>query len=302
MRLLITGGTGFIGRQLIKQLLKDNHQVIVLSRQPRKAVRTLLSTKVKPISSLDTINASTKLDVIINLAGEGIADKRWSPKRKKVLLDSRVKTTNDLIHLMERLTHKPNCFISASAVGYYGTQRINEVLDESADKGDDFAAKLSHRWERAALKAKKLGIRTCIARIGVVLHPEGGALQKMLPAFKLGVAGKIGSGKQIFAWIHMQDLIDALQFMSNTPEAEGIYNCVAPEVTSNKLFTKTLGRTIFRPTLISTPKLLISLLLGESAILLNQGQAVAPAHLLQQGFQFQYPSISSALNHLLKSK
>lgn len=302
MRLLITGGTGFIGRQLIKQLLKDNHQVIVLSRQPRKDVRTLLSTQVKPVSSLATINTSMKFDAIINLAGEGIADKRWSPKRKKELLDSRVKTTNTLVKLMERLTHKPECFISASAIGYYGTQRIGEVLDESADKGDDFAAKLSHRWERAAMKAKKLGIRTCIARIGVVLHPDGGALQKMLPAFKLGIGGTIGSGKQIFSWIHLQDLVNALQFMINTPEAEGPYNCVAPEVTSNKVFTKALGRAIFRPTLIPTPKLLISLLLGESAILLNEGQAVAPAHLIEQDFQFQYPTISSALNHLMKSK
>ena len=139
---------------------------------------------------------------------------------------------------MERLTHKPSCFISASAVGYYGTKQIGVILDETADKGDDFAARLSYRWELAALKAEKLGIRTCIARIGVVLHPDGGALQKMLPPFKLGLGGPIGSGKQILPWIHMQDLINALQLMLTTPTAEGIYNCVAPQVTSNKLFSK----------------------------------------------------------------
>ena len=186
----------------MQQLLDEGHDVVVLSRQPAHDVRLQLSTRVKPVTSLAAINPATCFDAVINLAGEGILDKRWSPARKKVLLDSRIGVTAELVDLIERMENKPDCLISASAVGFYGVAHgTGEVLDESAAVGNDFAATLCNRWEQAARRVESMGVRTCIVRIGVVLHPDGGALQKMLPAFRLGLGGPIGDGQQIVPWI-----------------------------------------------------------------------------------------------------
>ncbi|WP_257266401.1 TIGR01777 family oxidoreductase [Endozoicomonas sp. ONNA2] len=299
MQYLITGGTGFIGRRLVHRLLNEGHQVVVLSRRPAKEVRLQLSTRVKPVSSLSAVNPSSYFDAVINLAGEGILDKRWSQARKKILLDSRIGVTSELVDLIERMEKKPGCFISASAIGYYGFSRPTEELDESAPVGSDFAATLCDRWEQVARRVEALGVRTCIVRIGVVLHPGGGALQKMLPVFRLGLGGPIGNGQQIMSWIHMDDMLNALVYLVNHPEMKGVFNAVAPEILTNKAFARELGRALRRPAILSTPEIVLALMLGESAQLLTRGQAVIPGRLQEAGFTFAYPNAKKALASLL---
>nr|MDT0250688.1 TIGR01777 family oxidoreductase [Endozoicomonas sp.] len=299
MQFLITGGTGFIGSRLVHRLLNEGHQVVVLSRQPAKDVRLQLSTRVKPVSSLAAVNPATCFDAIINLAGEGILDKRWRQARKKVLLDSRIGVTSELVDLIERMENKPGCFISASAVGYYGFSRLGEPLDESAEVGSDFAATLCDRWEQTARRIEALGVRTCIVRLGMVLHPGGGALQKMLPVFRLCLGGPIGNGQQIVPWVHMDDLLNALIYLANHPESCGIFNVVAPEIVTNKAFAKALGQAVRRPALLPAPVSVLGLMLGESSKLLTEGQAVVPKRLLDAGFTFAYPDLRKALATLL---
>ncbi|MFK0574073.1 TIGR01777 family oxidoreductase [Endozoicomonas sp.] len=299
MQFLITGGTGFIGSRLVHRLLNEGHQVVVLSRQPAKDVRLQLSTRVKPVSSLAAVNPATCFDAIINLAGEGILDKRWRQARKKVLLDSRIGVTSELVDLIERMENKPGCFISASAVGYYGFSRLGEPLDESAEVGSDFAATLCDRWEQTARRIEALGVRTCIVRLGMVLHPGGGALQKMLPVFRLCLGGPIGNGQQIVPWVHMDDLLNALIYLANHPESCGVFNVVAPEIVTNKAFAKALGQAVRRPALLPAPVSVLGLMLGESSKLLTEGQAVVPKRLLDAGFTFAYPDLRKALATLL---
>lgn len=298
MQYLITGGTGFIGSRLVHRLLSEGHQVVVLSRQPAKDVRQQLSTRVKPVSSLSVVNPSMYFDAVINLAGEGILDKRWTKARKKVLLDSRIGVTSELVDLIERMENKPGCFISASAVGYYGSFCSGEPLDESAEVGKGFAATLCYRWEQAVRRIEALGIRTCIVRLGVVLHPSGGALQRMLPVFRLALGGAIGSGRQIMSWIHMDDVLDALRYLVNHPETKGVFNVVSPEILTNKVFAKELGRAVRRPAIVTMPEYVLLLMLGESSQLLTGGAAVIPKRLQDTGFTFTYPNIRKALTSL----
>lgn len=299
MHFLITGGTGFVGRRLVGRLLNEGHEVTVYSRQSTKEVRGLLSHRVKPVRSLDLVNSNSVFDAVVNLAGEGIADKRWSQARKKVLLDSRINTTRELIAVMERLNTKPKAFISASAVGYYGMDHGTTLLDEAAPAGTGFAASLCARWENEAKKAESLGIRTCLVRIATVMHPEGGALQKLLPVFRLGLGGSVGSGLQMFPWIHMDDLHAALLFLATNEQCSGPFNAVAPERINYKQFSHALGKALRRPALIPTPAFALQLLMGESASLITHGQALEPTNLTAAGFEFNYPKIGNALKALL---
>ncbi|WP_067519100.1 TIGR01777 family oxidoreductase [Endozoicomonas ascidiicola] len=299
MRVLITGGTGFVGSPLVNHLLDDGHQVMVLSRQPASTIRSKLSNRVQSVSSISAVNPSTYFDAVINLSGEGIMDKRWTPTRKKALEDSRIGLTTELVDLIERMENKPDCFISASAVGYYGVNISSEPLDESAGPGQDYAAKLCENWERAAKRVESFGVRTCIVRIGVVLHPDGGALKKMLPPFRLGLGGAIGDGKQVMPWIHRQDLADALLFLISEDSASGIFNGVAPEVLTNKQLTQALGKALRRPTFFTVPGCALKLALGEAAQLLTEGQAVQSKRLQEAGFTFSYLNITQALSSLV---
>ncbi len=300
MQFLITGGTGFIGRRLVQRLLEGGHQITVISRRHAKDVRQLLSSEVKPVRSATAVNPSVYYDAIINLAGEGIMDARWTPARKRMLLDSRVGITLELADLIERMDRKPGRFISSSAIGYYGAHEPEDRQDESSPAGTDFAASLCVRWEQAAGRISAMGIPTSIVRTGIVLHPDGGALQKMLLPFRLALGGPIGDGKQMMSWIHMDDMIELLVFLINTPEAEGQFNATAPEPVSNKAFARALGKALTRPALLPVPSLMMKLMLGESSSLLLQGQDVRPVHLMDLGFAFRYPGIDKALKHLLK--
>jgi len=230
---------------------------------------------VRVIESINQINANEKINIIINLAGSPI-NKKWNKTYKEILISSRVEVTKSLITLIKALKEKPDLLISASAIGYYGTQN-NKYLDETSSYIDDFTHELCNLWELEAQKAQELGVRTCITRLGVVLGKNGGALEKILPLFKLGLGGNIGSGKQFFSWIHLDDVIGIFNFLISNKEQKGIYNLTSPSPTTNSQFTKALSRTLKRPDFFTVPSFLIKMVFGEMGdkLLLN-GSAVYP--------------------------
>ncbi|MDY7025763.1 MAG: TIGR01777 family oxidoreductase [Pseudomonadota bacterium] len=294
---LITGGTGFVGQKLIERLISDGHQVVVLSRNENKAQRKLPEV-VGTIKRLSQVDDDHIIDGIINLAGEPIADKRWTKKQKKELVHSRVGITRDLLELTERLNKKPEVWINASAIGFYGEHPTRE-FDEFSQSEGGFTHELCQAWEEQAQRAQGLGVRLCINRFGVVLG-EQGALQKMLPGFKAFVGGPMGDGKQWMSWVHIDDVIAIIQLQLKEPRLEGIYNVTAPEPVTNKTFAKTLADVINRPAVIHLPGFVMKGLFGEMAeTLLLSGQKVLPKRLQEQGYSFKYAGLKSALNATL---
>lgn len=297
MNILITGGSGFIGSALTEFFLHHGYNITILSRKPIKVTKNL--SKVKVVTTFEEIGMDDKIDVIINLAGASI-NKRWNEDYKKLLINSRVEVTKGVIGLINSLKTKPKLLISASAIGYYGTQNSSYIDEESACV-DDFTHKLCDLWESEARLAQKLGVRTCITRLGVVLGNGGGALKQMLPAFKLGLGGKIGSGEQFFSWVHMHDLIGAFEFLIKDDRQQGIYNLTSPNPVTNEIFTKTLGKALHRPTIFTLPAFVIKMIFGEMGdkLLLN-GAAVYPKKLSDSGYEFQFKTIEAALENILK--
>lgn len=298
MKILITGGTGFIGKSLCRALLAQGHDVTVFSRQPEDRVRSLCGASVSAMSDLRSLPAEIRYDAVINLAGEGIADRRWSEARKQQLWDSRIGVTGRLIDLIAGMEERPKVLLSGSAVGYYGN-RGDAVLDESADPGEDFSHRLCAAWESEARRAEGLGLRTCIIRTGLVVGPGGGFLSRMLPMFKLGLGGPIGDGKQWMSWIHVDDHIGLTLRLLNDSSANGIYNATAPNPVSNREFTRCLAQVLGRPAFLPAPAALLSLALGEMAQLLLGGQRVLPKRLMELGFEFRYPHLQEALEDAL---
>jgi len=292
MNILITGGTGFIGSTITKFFLQQNNYITILSRGRSKVLKP-----VRVIESINQINTNEKINIIINLAGSSI-NKKWNKTYKEILISSRVEVTKSLITLIKALKEKPDLLISASAIGYYGTQN-NKYLDETSSYIDDFTHELCNLWELEAQKAQELGVRTCITRLGVVLGKNGGALEKILPLFKLGLGGNIGSGKQFFSWIHVDDVIGIFNFLISNKEQKGIYNLTSPSPTTNSQFTKALSRTLKRPDFFTVPSFLIKMVFGEMGdkLLLN-GSAVYPKKLLDNGYEFKFKTIESALKNI----
>lgn len=285
MSYLITGATGFVGKRLIANLLQNQQKIIVLTRSKNKAER-LFGNRVRVIENLSEILSSQKIDHIINLAGEPIADKRWNEKQKEILVNSRVQNTQNIIDLISRLEQKPSTLINASAIGFYGL-RGDEELDENSKIGQEFTSDLCQKWEEKANQANQFGARVCIARFGIVLGKNGGALSKMLPAFKLGLGGKIGDGKQFMSWIDIDDLVAAINFLITNQNLNGVFNFTTPQPVTNQEFTKTLAKILGRPAFFNMPALAIKILFGQmgEALLLN-GQKVLPKRLLASGFKF----------------
>lgn len=299
MKYLITGGTGFIGKRLCSKLISDGNEVVILSRSLEK-VEKLYSGQVKGIGSLDHVSNSEKIDVVINLAGEGIANKKWSSSQKQKLISSRLNITKGLISLFDRLNYKPSVFISASAIGYYGAQE-NESLTENSKAKKGFTHELCSRWEDQALKAEQLGIRTCITRLGVVLGSNGGTLAKIETPFKLGLGGRIGSGKQYFSWVHIDDVISVFDFLAKNKKYSGIYNLTAPNPVTNAFFTKAYGEVLKRPVIFPMPGFVVKTLFGEMGDqLLLKGQRVLPKKLLDSGYKFKFEKIDKALQNIYK--
>ena len=287
MKILITGGSGFLGQRLSMALLNSGHQIIWVSQNPSDI------TPPKNISVIDyqTLRGFKKpVDVIINLAGAGIADKRWSKTRKSELLNSRILPTQAVLTYINQLDTKPKLLISSSALGYYGTAKHSVIFDEhSKPNTEDFASKLCQTWETLALTANTQHV--AIIRTGVVLDNHGGMLKRLLPAFKLGLGGRLGTGEQSFSWISVRDWVNAIIFIiqkniNSTLPAHQFYNLTNPNAMTNHNFTLALGQLLKRPTLCHLPSWLIKLLFGEMAILLIDGQHVYPKQLLELGFTF----------------
>jgi uncharacterized protein (TIGR01777 family) len=297
MKILITGGTGFIGRTLCHRLLDSGHELIVLSRRPELVTR-LCGESVTSISNLEDLSAEEAINAIINLSGEGIADRLWTKNRKQKLLDSRINITRQLIAYVAGARQKPSVMISGSAVGYYGSNGESEA-DETTDNPDDFAQQLCKQWEAAAEVVKQHGVRLCILRIGLVIGRDGGFVKRMLLPFRLGLGGRLGNGQQWMSWIHREDLIGIIETLLNTAELEGIFNATAPQPVTNAEFSACLAKNLHRPAIFPVPAFVLKLLLGEMSGLLLGGQKVLPERLIEQEFPFQYESLDSALKAIL---
>jgi len=297
MNYLITGGTGFVGQKLIANLLESKQKITVLSRDKNK-VEKLFFGKVRAVSILLEISNDEIIDSIINLAGEPIANKRWSAKQQEILLNSRIETTQNIIQLIATLKTKPKTLISASAIGFYGS-RGDEELDENSKSGDEFTVDLCKKWEFTANKASDFGVRVCLTRFGIVLGQNGGALAKMLPPFKLALGGKIGSGNQFMSFVHIDDAVSAINFLIKNPELAGVFNLTAPNPVTNYQFTKTLGKILHRPTFFNMPEFAVKILFGQMGeSLLLKGQKVLPKRLLESGYKFKFESLESSLRDI----
>ena len=311
-RYLITGGSGFIGTALIKQLLLENHDVTVLTRNEVKTANHFKQvidveredyqskTKVKTISSLDAIDPDQSFDVVINLAGQGIADKRWSDEVKQQLIDSRINTTKALhAHLKEVLV-KPDVFISGSALGFYGLRDSDDEINESGATDNSFSSQLCQQWEAEAQAIEAMNIRSCYLRTGIVLGKNGGALGKILPPFKMALGGSIGNGKQWMSWIHMDDIVGMIRFAIENDSIKGAINGTAPNPVINKVFSKTLAKVLKRPAIFPMPAFVVKLLFGQMGEeLLLTGQRVVPEKIMQAGFKFKHQNLESALKEIL---
>jgi uncharacterized protein (TIGR01777 family) len=301
MKIIIAGGSGLIGSALFKALVIQKHSIVLLSRNPDR-VRIPGTVQVVQWDSA-TVGEWAKdvdgADAIINLTGESIAVRRWTSAQKRKILSSRIDSTRAIVSAIEQATRKPSVLINASAVGYYGNVP-EEVVEEDHPKGNGFLSDVCEQWEREALRARELGIRVVLVRTGIVLDKNGGALQKLLIPFKLFVGGPLGSGKQWFPWIHLQDEVSAILYAMQNEQIAGPVNLSAPEPVRMAEFCKVLGKILHRPSWLPMPEILLKLVLGEMAKpLLFDGQKAISKKLLDMGFKFQFPALESALTNIL---
>lgn len=292
MQILITGGTGLIGRHLVARLLARGDRVSVVSRNV-EAARDLLGSQVNIWSGLDQQRDLNGIDAVINLAGEPIASKRWTPQHKRLLCESRWQITERLASLINASSEPPAVLISGSATGYYGDSG-ELVLTEDDSGHDEFTHQLCARWERLAMAAASDRTRVCLLRTGVVLAKQGGALAQMKKPFLLGLGGPVGNGRQYMPWIHLDDMLAGILWLLDHP-LSGPFNLVAPYAVRNEQFTATLGKVMHRPAIIRTPASVVKLLMGESSVLVLGGQHVLPKRLEASGFRFKWYELDKAL-------
>ena len=297
MNILMTGGTGLIGRELCKALLAQGHQLTVLSRQPEK-VPMLCGKAIHAMASLDDWQSNQFFDAVINLAGAPIADATWSDKRKTVLRNSRIALTEGLVQRIAAAEHKPSVLLSGSAVGYYGSQGDTE-LDEDALVGQDFAAQLCLDWEKAALSAERTGVRVCLLRTGLVLSEQGGILARMLMPFRLALGARMGDGRQWMSWVHRDDYVAMVLRLLHDTQLRGPFNMTAPNPVTNSEFTRRLALSLGQPAVFVAPASMLKWLMGERAVLLIEGQRVLPVKMQTAGFEFSHPDLSGAFAALL---
>lgn len=297
LRILITGGTGTIGRPLCGALVREGHRLTVLSRRP-EAVAALCGPGVTAWGTLDAWTDQERFDAVINLAGEPIADRAWTSRRKTALQESRIGLTTRLVQRMQRLAHPPAVLLSGSAIGYYGAQG-EQILNESSPAGDDFSARLCAEWEAAARAAAAFGTRVVLLRTGLVLSRSGGMLERLLPSFRLGLGARLGDGRQWMSWIHIDDHRQLMLKLLHDAAARGAYNLTAPAPVRNADFTRQLAQQLGRPAWAVAPAAVLRPLLGQRADLLLGSQRVVPQRLLAKHETFNHPELAAALGDLL---
>jgi hypothetical protein len=297
MHILLTGGTGLIGRALCRHWAQQGHQLTVWSRTPQQ-VEALCGAGVRGIARLEEL-AEEPLDAVVNLAGAPIADRPWTRKRKALLWASRITLTEQLLAWLASRGQKPRVLLSGSAVGWYGDGGERELHEDAIQVTDDFAAQLCGAWEETALRAEDLGIRVVLLRTGLVLAREGGFLKRLLLPFRLGLGGPLGSGRQWMPWIHLSDQIALIDFLLQQEQARGPYNACAPQPVRNREFSRALGRELHRPAFMPAPAFALRLALGELSELLLGGQRALPTRLQAEGFSFRFTHLDVALADLL---
>jgi uncharacterized protein (TIGR01777 family) len=304
VRVIVTGGTGFIGSALCRALAGSGHTPVVLSRDPERARRSLggsvQAEAWEPGATGDWQRVVDGADAVINLAGESIAAGRWTERQKALIRSSRVEGTRSLVEAMGRAERRPRVLINSSATGYYGP-RGDQPVSEIDEPGDDFLARVCQEWEREALAAEQLGVRVALVRTGVVLGEGGGALEKMLPPFRLFLGGPFGSGRQGFPWVHLDDVVAIFGWALEQAEVAGPLNATGPQPLTNREFCRALGQVLGRPCWAPVPGLALKLLLGEMADpLLLQGQKVLPLRTEQLGYTFKFRTAEAALRDVLR--
>ena len=306
MKVAITGATGFVGSRLVERLQAEGHRVIVLTRSPERALQvfpTLAFPNVEavgytPTELGDWQHVLSGCDGVVNLAGEPIAESRWTAERKQMILDSRKLGTQTLVEAIAQAIPKPTVLVNASAIGYYGTSET-ATFDETCPVGDDFLAEVCQSWEAEAQKVKQAGVRLVIVRLGIVLG-DGGALAKMIPPFKLFAGGPLGTGKQWFSWIHREDLVHLILQALTHSNYEGVYNATAPNPVRMTELANRLGEQLKRPSWLPVPGFALEALLGDGAKVVLEGQQVLPQRTEASGFQYQYSTLTQALTEILK--
>jgi len=302
MRIVVSGGSGFIGRPLCVSLCQEGHRVTLLTRRKEEvhrscgSIATAVEWNGKEAGAWE--HCLEGADAVINLAGAPIADARWTDARKRILTESRVLTTRLLVEALSRRSSKPRTLISASGIGYYGASD-DRVLDEGAARGEGFLADLCLQWEAEALRAAQFGTRVVILRTGMVLEQDGGALPKMLLPFRLFAGGPIMPGTQWVSWIHRRDQIGLIQWLLATPNVSGPVNAVAPEAVTMNKFCEVLGRVLHRPSWLPLPGFVLHMAMGELGTLMTTGQRVHPAKALSGGYVFHYPTLEPALRAIV---
>ena len=299
MSVLVTGGTGFVGRAVCQRLLDRGSRVLVLTRERRRATAHF-GEAVTALESLNEIADAATPEAIVNLAGRSLGSARWTKATKDDFVGSRVRTTRALLEYIGRTRNKPRVLVSGSAVGYYGA-RGDEELDERSNAGDEYQSDLCKAWETEAGKARAFGVRVCLLRMGVVLGPGGGALSSLLPTFRLGLGGHLGHGDQWMSWIHLDDLTSIIERLLTDDALDGAFNCTAPYPVTNRLFAHELARSLGRPALLRVPGWAVRLKVGAMAHLFLTGQRVLPRRISEAGYRFAYPDLHAALTNILHS-
>jgi uncharacterized protein (TIGR01777 family) len=302
MRVIVSGGSGLIGRALVAGLAADGHQATVLSRNPDRlrdlpAGVTAAGWDARSAEALTPLVAGA--DAVVHLAGEGIAAGRWSAERKRRIRDSRVTSSAAVAAAIVAAEPRPAVLLQASAVGFYGS-RGDEQLTEESTSGEDFLAEICRQWEAASAAVEEHGVRRAVLRTGVVLSRHGGALPKMLLPFRLFAGGPAGSGRQYMPWIHLADEVGAIRFLLDTPATAGPFNLTAPAPVTNRQFSTVLGRVLGRPSFMPAPAFALKLALGEMSKIVLEGQRALPHRLEEAGYRFRFPDLEAALRDLLE--
>jgi uncharacterized protein len=306
MRIVIAGGSGFLGRALTQRLILDGHQIVVLSRNNGTAAAAGRPGALKYVdwqpdgATGPWATALDGADAVVNLAGAGMADKRWSAERKAVLRSSRILATRSLVRAVEASKARPATFVQGSAVGYYGASLDPTLHDESSPAGDDFLGRLAADWESEAQPVAALGCRLAVVRTGIALSVHGGALPEMILPFKFFAGGPMASGRQMISWIHIDDWVSLVVWLLNTPTASGPFNASAPHPATSRELARSIGRAMHRPSWFPVPGFVLKIVVGEMAeVALIPGQAVVPARALAAGFTFAHPELNEAVRSAL---